>query len=217
VNRFRLAISSPPSLAQTPHLSRYDWIRFRGAGHSLEEITPRQMVLPTEGLASLGIVPADPEVFDANNPVAIVRQQAAAVRSSGLRILLEAGSLDAFNLHEGAEFLHRSLWELDIPHEYHHTLGGGHLGRSLGRRLRTALAFIGGAFRGTDDAELGALSVEEQSFVDTFPETVDVPGDPLAGRQNPIVRLAAESMRRKALGLEDEQAGRTYGRLPELR
>jgi hypothetical protein len=34
VNRFRLAISSPPSLAQTPHLSRYDWIRFWGAGQS---------------------------------------------------------------------------------------------------------------------------------------------------------------------------------------
>jgi S-formylglutathione hydrolase len=68
-----------------------------------------------------------------------------AIRASGLAIWIDAGSRDALNAHDGAEALHRALWELDLPHEYHLHRDADHVGPSLAPRLLEAFRWVAGA------------------------------------------------------------------------
>lgn len=62
--------------------------------------------------------PVDREYRRQNNPANIVVNGAAAIRASGLRIYLEVGDEDGFNLQRGTEFLHRVLVDHDVKHGY---------------------------------------------------------------------------------------------------
>jgi S-formylglutathione hydrolase len=86
--------------------------------------------------------PVDPEYWAANNPASIVAADPARLRDSGLAIYLEAGDMDEFWLYEGTEFLHQVLWDRRVPHEYHLVRGAGHIGPSLGDRIREAYQFL---------------------------------------------------------------------------
>ncbi|HEY6167232.1 MAG TPA: alpha/beta hydrolase-fold protein [Verrucomicrobiae bacterium] len=86
--------------------------------------------------------PVDAAFWEANNPAAIVVANAAKLRESGLQIYVEAGDEDVFWLYEGAEFLHRTLWEQKVKHEYHLVRGADHVGRSLTPRTKEALRFL---------------------------------------------------------------------------
>ena len=61
---------------------------------------------------------------------------------SGLQIYVEAGDEDQFWLYEGAEFLHQTLWNQRIKHEYHLVRGADHVGPSLGPRTEEAVKFL---------------------------------------------------------------------------
>ncbi len=61
----------------------------------------------------------DAALWEANNPANRARANAQAIRDSGMAIYLEAADRDFLNAHDGAEFLHRTLWDLDLAHEYH--------------------------------------------------------------------------------------------------
>jgi len=87
--------------------------------------------------------PIDEVYWEANNPAAIVAANAGKIRSSGLEVYLECGDEDTLWLYEGAEFLHQTLWENKIRHEYHLVRGADHLGPSLAPRLTEALKFLG--------------------------------------------------------------------------
>ena len=84
----------------------------------------------------------DPAFFEAHNPASRARKNAHAIREAGLRIFVEAGDEDALCAHDGAEFLHRVLWDLDIPHEYRLVLGADHVGPSLLPRVRDAFEWM---------------------------------------------------------------------------
>jgi len=86
--------------------------------------------------------PVDEEYWAANNPANIVINSADKIRSSNLAIYLECGDEDYFYLYRGAEFLHRILWEHEIPHEYHLVRGADHLGRTVGPRAAEGLEFL---------------------------------------------------------------------------
>ena len=75
-----------------------------------------------------------------NNPATIAAN--APERLRDLAIMIEAGTEDGFELHRGAEFLHRVLWDRGLKHEYRTVLGADHIGRSLNERFRYACAFI---------------------------------------------------------------------------
>jgi S-formylglutathione hydrolase len=62
--------------------------------------------------------PVDAAYWRANNPASIVVDHAADLATTAPEILIECGDLDSFNLHRGAEFLHRILSDRGIPHEY---------------------------------------------------------------------------------------------------
>jgi S-formylglutathione hydrolase len=77
----------------------------------------------------------DPSLWESNNPANLARANARQIRDSGLAVYLEAGDRDFLNAHDGAEFLHRVLWDLDVPHEYHLVRGADHGGPTMRPRL----------------------------------------------------------------------------------
>ncbi|MEK6284806.1 MAG: alpha/beta hydrolase-fold protein [Acidobacteriota bacterium] len=86
--------------------------------------------------------PFDEAYWEANNPASICVANADKIRASGLEIYFDVGGLDAFNIHEGTEFIHRVLWEYKIAHEYHLVRGADHVGRTLRPRTTEALEFL---------------------------------------------------------------------------
>ena len=97
------------------------------------------------GPANLVGVGRDRTLFEANNPVNRARANADVIRQSGLAIYLEAGDADFVNAHDGTEFLHRVLWDLDISHEYRLTRAADHGGPTMVPRMREALKWVGAA------------------------------------------------------------------------
>lgn len=86
--------------------------------------------------------PFDEAYWEANNPASICVANADKIRASGLEIYIDAGDLDAFNLHEATEFMHRLMWDYRIPHEYHLVRGADHVGRTIRPRTTEALEFL---------------------------------------------------------------------------
>ncbi|MEW6303921.1 MAG: alpha/beta hydrolase-fold protein [Verrucomicrobiota bacterium] len=86
--------------------------------------------------------PIDEAYWEANNPASIVAANAAKLRESGLQIYVEAGDEDLFWLYEGAEFLHQTLWNQKVKHEYHLVRGADHVGRTIAPRTKEALRFL---------------------------------------------------------------------------
>lgn len=87
----------------------------------------------------------DPGVYAANSVPGRARAHAAELRHARLPVLIDCGAQDEFLLHEGAEYLHRILTELDISHEYRLVGGAGHQGPEADRRTQDAIRFIGAA------------------------------------------------------------------------
>ncbi len=86
--------------------------------------------------------PVEPEFYKANNQATIAGANAEAIINSGIQIYLESGDRDFFNAHDGAEFLHRVLWESHIEHEYHLLRGCDHVGASILWRIEDAHRFL---------------------------------------------------------------------------
>ncbi|BCY12231.1 alpha/beta hydrolase-fold protein [Actinoplanes sp. L3-i22] len=137
-----------------------------------------------------------------------LRANADQIRSSGLPILLRCGDHDVFNMHDGAELLHRELWDLDIAHDYHLVRGADHLGPEATASLRAAFAFLrtcfGTADRTLDDAWLTWQSSGRQGDPPRF--------DPFGPSASTALRVLmadelAEAARR------DPAAARRYGPL----
>jgi S-formylglutathione hydrolase len=82
-------------------------------------------------------------VFAANNPANRAIANATEIRKHDLAIYLECGDDDFINVHDGAEYLHRVLWDLDISHEYRLTRGADHVGPTLIPRMREAYLWLG--------------------------------------------------------------------------
>jgi len=86
--------------------------------------------------------PVDPDYWAENNPASMAVKYADKIRQAGLQIYIDAGDEHQFWLYEGAEFLHRVLWDQKIKHEYHLVRGGDHVGPSLGPRSEEAIRFL---------------------------------------------------------------------------
>jgi len=104
-----------------------------------KDVKPRHRFFRSnELLETLYGRPFDPDYWEANNPASIAKRTAMQIRESGLQIYVECGDADFLNLHEGAEFLHRLLWDEGVKHEYHLVRGADHLGRTLKPRFKAA-------------------------------------------------------------------------------
>lgn len=94
------------------------------------------------GLAQLVGPQRNPALWESNNPGNRARQHRNAIRDSGLAIYIDAAENDFLNAHDGAEFLHRLLWDLDISHEYRLLRGADHGGPSTRPRLAALFSWL---------------------------------------------------------------------------
>jgi len=93
------------------------------------------------------IAPPDAAVWEANNPANRARANAEAIRDSAMAIYIDAADRDFLNAHDGAEFLHRTLWDLDLAHEYHLVREADHGGPTMRPRMRAMFAWIAAVLR----------------------------------------------------------------------
>jgi S-formylglutathione hydrolase len=117
--------------------------------------------------------PVDRAYWAANNPATIARDNAGAIRDSGLHVLIEAGDEDVFLLHEGTDFLHRVLYDEGIRHEYHYYKWVDH-GSDHQMRMRTILRFLG---RALDPPTQGARVTAMRDRILPLREAVGVPSE----------------------------------------
>lgn len=109
-----------------------------------DELRPKHRFWRSDALMEQAFgKPIDKDYYAANNPAWIVAHDAEKIRSSGLKIMLDAGDEDMYWLHEATQFLHEVLWDYKIRHEYHLYLGADHIGPSLAPRMRVAFEFLG--------------------------------------------------------------------------
>lgn len=85
----------------------------------------------------------DVAIWEYNNPANRAGHNAKRIIEANLAIYLEAGDEDLVNAHDGTEFLHRVLWDLDISHEYHLVRGADHGGPTVRPRMRALFAWLG--------------------------------------------------------------------------
>ena len=100
-----------------------------------DDLQPRnygmQHNLPPEEQARRWGWPVDRDYYHANNHANIAVENAQAIRNAAPKLYIECGDHDYFNAHDGAEFLHRVLWENRIGHEYRLLQDCDHVGASL--------------------------------------------------------------------------------------
>lgn len=108
------------------------------------DVGPRNRLHHSSGGPPQLIGPArDPSFWESNNPANRAREHAKEIREADLAIYLEAADNDFLNAHDGAEFLHRLLWDLDVSHEYRLVRGADHGGASMRPRLCTMFGWLG--------------------------------------------------------------------------
>lgn len=84
----------------------------------------------------------DAALWESNNPSNRVLAHIQEIRDAGLGLYLEAADNDFLNTHDGAEFLHRVLWQQDISHEYRLVRGAEYGGPSMRPRLAAMFSWV---------------------------------------------------------------------------
>ena len=156
-------------------------------------------------------------VFEANNPANRARAGADAIRKSGLAIYLEVGDEDFLNAHDGAEFLHRVLWDLDIAHEYRLIRGADHGGYTLVPRIRDAFAWFGAvSAQSRHDTDASPTSDERAAseWIERGLTGDPPPVDPNSDAFIRILRAQLKPVRDQAASV-DPSTTRRYGKLPK--
>jgi S-formylglutathione hydrolase len=165
---------------------------------------------PSDVPAALLGAPRDPDLYRRDTPVNRARQYADALRQSGLAIYLDAAGQDALNAHDGAEFLHRTLWQLDLAHEYRLRRDADHAGPDFVARLLEAFRWLGSYLAPLPAAELSEPERAWEAWLDgRAPEPLQplAPDSPLFPR---LLRARLAEPRRLA-ALEDPTVFRRYG------
>lgn len=148
--------------------------------------------------------PVDVKRWQADNPANLAIDNAERIRNSGLTIYLECGDEDLLNLHWGTEFLHRTLWDQQIAHEYRLVRWGDHLGPSFPERMLDTNNFLAkGMTGGRHVLRDIPLTEAEAAFAADFAngiepaEEVVLAFDPLGERAPAILRaMFSESLAR---------------------
>lgn len=168
-------------------------------------------------ISELAAESSAPEVWEANQPSVRARANADAIRDSGLAIYLEVGDDDGLLLHDGTEFLHRVLWDLDISHEYHLVRNGDHLGPSLAKRLVETFSWLGSVLtqKETDAIELSESERAWMAWAGRgFSGEAPPPLDPTSPGAPKMLRMQfADAFEEAARA--DPSARRRFGPLPK--
>lgn len=184
-------------------------------GESADQVRPRNTLgVLGELLAAMTDSPAG---YSGSHVVARLRDNAAAIRRSDLAILIECGDEDCFSLMDGAEYLHRVLWDLDVTHEYHLVRGADHVGPRMADRQAAVLYFLGQALRQAQQRAAGAggaeVPAEFRAWLEAGAAGPPPPVDFSSAAGPAVLRLMTEPERRAAAAA-DPTVTRRYGVLP---
>jgi S-formylglutathione hydrolase len=154
---------------------------------------------------------------DSSSAVDRLRAGAGEIRRSGLAISVECGDSDCFSLQDGAEYLHRVLWDLDISHDYRLVRDADHVGPELADRQRAALRFLGAALArrhtGNGPGSGPDVIADYRAWL-AAGGSGPAPAIDFGSPQGPaVLRLLLEPQRKAAAG-QDPGVGRRYGLLP---
>ena len=158
----------------------------------------------------------DPALFEWDNPANRALRNADRIQAAGLPIYLECGDEDSLLFHDGAEFLHRVLWDLDLSHEYRLSAGADHVGPSLLLRLRAAFLWLGERLIPPRPGIKGEAERAWSEWLDrncVGPEP-SLPLDPATNTMQEIFRHQMAAPRAKA-AQKDPTTLRRFGRLPD--
>ena len=162
----------------------------------------------------------DPELFAADHPCRRARLQRDHIVAQQLAIYVDAGSDDALNAHDGAEYLHRVLWELDIVHEYHLLAHADHVGPSMLPRLAACFAWVLSRVMGRMQPTAASLSELELTWAAWLDAggaggaPKGLPALPATSSLMPRVLRAQLAPLRSAAEALDPSVRRHYGALP---
>ncbi len=177
------------------------------------QVTPRNRLHHGSGGPAVLVGPSRaPAVIEANHPACRAAVHAPSIRAHDLAIYLEAGSRDCVNVHDGAEFLHRVLWDLDLAHEYHLLRDADHVGPTLVPRMRRAFGWLGSVLTGRTEPTSRAVTDWIAGGMAGSPPVVA----PSSGDAVRLIRAQLEAARRQAEA-EDPTTRRLYGILPASR
>jgi S-formylglutathione hydrolase len=176
-----------------------------------QEVGARNRVHHTAGGPPQLVGPGrDAALWEANNPANRARANAPAIQDSGMAIYLEAAGRDFLNAHDGAEFLHRTLWDLDLAHEYHLVRDADHGGPTMRPRLRAMFVWLASLWNppaadaAVEQAAAQWIASGMQGKPPAGATTSKAFIESLRARFEPLRAAAAES---------DETARRRYGKL----
>ena len=159
----------------------------------------------------------DPALFESNNPANRARANAGLIRESGMAVYIDAADEDFLNAHDGAEFLHRVLWDLDISHEYHLVRGADHGGPSLRPRMRAMYAWVGSAVTAWQ-SKRAEPTAEEQAVTAWIEGGMAGKPPAAASSSNEFVRILRAQLQplRDQAASSDATTNRRYGVLPHV-
>ena len=121
-----------------------------------------------------------PRAFVDEQPINLAHSNSDQIRKCELDIYLEVGDEDLMNLQDGTELLHRMLWSLDIPHEYHLVRWADHGGYSIDDRFVEAMAFLAASLKGgKKQSRNKPLSNAEKTFINYVLSGGPQRGEPL--------------------------------------
>lgn len=156
----------------------------------------------------------DAALYERDHPANRARHHAAEVRASDLAIYIDASGRDAFHAHDGAEHLHRTLWQLDIPHEYHLRRDADHVGPETLDRMREAFAWVGAHLQPPAALPLTAAEEAWRTWLDNGQHSAP-PSTPLPPTSVLMPRLLRAQLAplRSAAAASDPTFERCYGEL----
>ena len=154
-------------------------------------------------------------LFERENAANRAIRNAERIRAARLPIYLEVGDNDALHFQDGAEFLHRVQWDLDLSHDYRLFAGADHIGPSLLPRLKAAFLWLGERLTTAPKTTLGEAERTwsqwlEKGGVGTQPEVALDPGSQTA---LDVFRWQVAEPKARA-EQEDPTTSRRFGRLP---
>ena len=157
----------------------------------------------------------DAALYRADHPAARAHANVRQLLEHKLAIYIDAAGRDTLNAHDGAESLHRALWELDVPHEYHLRRDADHAGPELASRICVALRWVIDRLQPPTAAPLTELEQGWQRWL-AAPTSIPMPTTPLPADStlSPSVLRATLEPQRTAAQLEDPTLRRHYGILP---
>jgi len=120
------------------------------------------------------------DTYQKYNPACVVRDNAQNIRENELRIYLDAADEDFFCLHDGAEFLHKTLWQYRIPHEYHLYQKADHVGPSILYRIKDMMDWLSRNMKETINPLKITLTAGQEIYMKWLLDSDSIMPDPEA-------------------------------------